>query len=111
MCNRRRWARRRDDEADKAYGADDGDHDCRGQRGGADEENLDATHRDAERCGAVDAEGERVQRTDVPEAGEAATDGRGHRSEEHTSELQSLMRTPYAVFCLQPTKRQAHIYP
>src|SRR3546814_6730470 len=22
-----------------------------------------------------------------------------HRSEEHTSELQSLMRTPYAVFC------------
>src|SRR3546814_7079959 len=26
------------------------------------------------------------------------------RSEEHTSELQSLMRTPYAVFCLQKTK-------
>src|SRR3546814_8243064 len=26
--------------------------------------------------------------------------GRG-RSEEHTSELQSLMRIPYAVFCLQ----------
>src|SRR3546814_1349291 len=27
----------------------------------------------------------------------------GHpvRSEEHTSELQSLMRTPYAVFCLK----------
>src|SRR3546814_4786187 len=24
----------------------------------------------------------------------------GARSEEHTSELQSLMRTPYAVFCL-----------
>src|SRR3546814_8147600 len=24
-----------------------------------------------------------------------------HRSEEHTSELQSLMRTTYAVFCLQ----------
>src|SRR3546814_7154930 len=24
-----------------------------------------------------------------------------HRSEEHTSELQSLMRTSYAVFCLQ----------
>src|SRR3546814_8889935 len=32
------------------------------------------------------------------------------RSEEHTSELQSLMRTPYAVFCLQKkTKpRAAH---
>src|SRR3546814_9653955 len=25
----------------------------------------------------------------------------GLRSEEHTSELQSLMRTPYAVFCLK----------
>src|SRR3546814_8708654 len=24
----------------------------------------------------------------------------GHRSEEHTSELQSLMRTSYAVFCM-----------
>src|SRR3546814_6666411 len=26
-----------------------------------------------------------------------------HRSEEHTSELQSLMRISYAVFCLQKT--------
>src|SRR3546814_2071776 len=26
-----------------------------------------------------------------------------HRSEEHTSELQSLMRISYAVFCLQQT--------
>src|SRR3546814_6223939 len=26
---------------------------------------------------------------------------RGHRSEEHTSELQSLMRISYAVFCLK----------
>src|SRR3546814_2327707 len=28
----------------------------------------------------------------------------GGRSEEHTSELQSLMRTSYAVFCLKKTK-------
>src|SRR3546814_8063434 len=28
------------------------------------------------------------------------------RSEEHTSELQSLMRTSYAVFCLQKKTRQ-----
>src|SRR3546814_8283980 len=28
-------------------------------------------------------------------------DGVGTRSEEHTSELQSLMRTSYAVFCLK----------
>src|SRR3546814_8752636 len=27
----------------------------------------------------------------------------GQRSEEHTSELQSLMRNSYAVFCLQKT--------
>src|SRR3546814_1809289 len=27
-----------------------------------------------------------------------------HRSEEHTSELQSLMRTSYAVFCLKQKK-------
>src|SRR3546814_7165018 len=27
-----------------------------------------------------------------------------HRSEEHTSELQSLMRTSYAVFCLKNKK-------
>src|SRR3546814_6976947 len=29
---------------------------------------------------------------------------RSQRSEEHTSELQSLMRTSYAVFCLQKKK-------
>src|SRR3546814_1139555 len=28
----------------------------------------------------------------------------GSRSEEHTSELQSLMRIPYAVFCLKKKK-------
>src|SRR3546814_7825890 len=30
------------------------------------------------------------------------------RSEEHTSELQSLMRTSYAVFCLKKKKNNAH---
>src|SRR3546814_6621578 len=29
-----------------------------------------------------------------------------HRSEEHTSELQSLMRNSYAVFCLKKKKEQ-----
>src|SRR3546814_4265725 len=32
-------------------------------------------------------------------------DGFDNRSEEHTSELQSLMRISYAVFCLKKTKR------
>src|SRR3546814_3048944 len=31
-------------------------------------------------------------------------DGRSKRSEEHTSELQSLMRISYAVFCLKKKK-------
>src|SRR3546814_6958990 len=31
-----------------------------------------------------------------------------HRSEEHTSELQSLMRISYAVFCLKKNKKQTH---
>src|SRR3546814_4645396 len=30
------------------------------------------------------------------------------RSEEHTSELQSLMRTSYAVFCLKKKKTQTY---
>src|SRR3546814_1375499 len=34
-----------------------------------------------------------------------------HRSEEHTSELQSLMRISYAVFCLQKKKRNRHHQP
>src|SRR3546814_5188990 len=32
--------------------------------------------------------------------------GYGDRSEEHTSELQSLMRISYAVFCLKKKKTQ-----
>src|SRR3546814_4549075 len=31
------------------------------------------------------------------------------RSEEHTSELQSLMRISYAVFCLKKKKNMTHI--
>src|SRR3546814_10199071 len=33
-----------------------------------------------------------------------------HRSEEHTSELQSLMRISYAVFCLKKKKYQNNQY-
>src|SRR3546814_8183153 len=32
-----------------------------------------------------------------------------YRSEEHTSELQSLMRISYAVFCLKKKKKKAQI--
>src|SRR3546814_2291360 len=36
--------------------------------------------------------------------GDAGSMATGQRSEEHTSELQSLMRISYAVFCLQKKK-------
>src|SRR3546814_5703724 len=34
-------------------------------------------------------------------SGDSGVGGQGLRSEEHTSELQSLMRISYAVFCLK----------
>src|SRR3546814_9153056 len=47
---------------------------------------------------------DRLVRADENETLDAA--GAGSRSEEHTSELQSLMRISYAVFCL---KKKIHI--
>src|SRR3546814_6371191 len=43
--------------------------------------------------------GSRIRRQDLAGVG---------RSEEHTSELQSLMRISYAVFCLKKKKRKRH---
>src|SRR3546814_2357819 len=47
----------------------------------------------------------RPQRLERPELVERME--RGARSEEHTSELQSLMRISYAVFCLKKKKKNA----
>src|SRR3546814_5776679 len=51
------------------------------------------------------------------EVGDKARDARREqavngvdRSEEHTSELQSLMRISYAVFCLKKKKRKTHVW-
>src|SRR3546814_5800019 len=41
-------------------------------------------------------------------AGPIARYGDTRRSEEHTSELQSLMRNSYAVFCLKKKKDEHH---
>src|SRR3546814_4695268 len=41
-----------------------------------------------------------------PPAGASDFPGAADRSEEHTSELQSLMRNSYAVFCLKKKKKQ-----
>src|SRR3546814_6602657 len=44
-----------------------------------------------------------------PRAEEMAVAGQAARSEEHTSELQSLMRISYSVFCLKK-KKYTHIH-
>src|SRR3546814_4984151 len=49
------------------------------------------------RCGSL-------LREILTSSGVAAPDT--HRSEEHTSELQSLMRISYAVFCLKKKKKK-----
>src|SRR3546814_10757183 len=63
---------------------------------------VDALHLvdDARRAAAEEA---RVEGVDV--GGHAVGRGDGARSEEHTSELQSLMRSSYAVFCLKKKKQ------
>src|SRR3546814_5451881 len=47
--------------------------------------------------------GFRGSRKSTPFAAQVAAE---KRSEEHTSELQSLMRISYAVFCLKKTKQE-----
>src|SRR3546814_8598802 len=49
----------------------------------------------------------REVRPDREPAGPAAGGDLALRSEEHTSELQSLMRISYAVFCLKKKKKKA----
>src|SRR3546814_6840423 len=57
-----------------------------------------APAREAEPVGAKGLPG--LERVSHAQPGEVVCDG-ALRSEEHTSELQSLMRISYAVFCLQ----------
>src|SRR3546814_17387696 len=55
-----------------------------------------------------DARGRRLDAVGLPRGRRAAIVGRQRqlgRSEEHTSELQSLMRISYAVFCLKKKKK------
>src|SRR3546814_6590452 len=46
------------------------------------------------------------ERHETPEGLYCSYDNVANRSEEHTSELQSLMRISYAVFCLKKKKKQ-----
>src|SRR3546814_1875639 len=50
----------------------------------------------------------RAHRGDRGGADTGDRDGRHDRSEEHTSELQSLMRISYAVFCLKKKKTKSN---
>src|SRR3546814_9225115 len=56
--------------------------------------------RAAEQRRQADQEAERHRHDD----GSAKADGDPQKTEEHTSELQSLMRISYAVFCLKKKK-------
>src|SRR3546814_2168698 len=56
------------------------------------------------RCAADDCGVDRQCWISVRDASRSA---RGQRSEEHTSELQSLMRISYAVFCLKKKKHKS----
>src|SRR3546814_6351425 len=53
----------------------------------------------------------RGRRFDVAQQHALPQRPRRDRSEEHTSELQSLMRTSYAVFCLKKKTTTYHITP
>src|SRR3546814_10829299 len=49
-------------------------------------------------------------RDDAPVLADGANPKKRKRSEEHTSELQSLMRISYAVFCLKKKKKQTNTH-
>src|SRR3546814_1001526 len=80
-----------------------------GLRGGVDR--GQARHRGQQRAG--DEEGNKLAvhgwGVSVGEGGCGAASP-ASRSEEHTSELQSLMRISYAVFCLKKKKRENQVY-
>src|SRR3546814_7129397 len=59
---------------------------------------------DVAAAGSTDAIESRLAQNDGIVSDDGALYARGIRSEEHTSELQSLMRLSYAVFCLKKKK-------
>src|SRR3546814_5835667 len=80
-------------------------------REGHDERQADQHHQHEGYDRAVDVEDRHLLGCHGAHQEEVVAEGRRHvgdlaRSEEHTSELQSLMRISYAVFCLK--KKQSH---
>src|SRR3546814_2008361 len=79
----------------------------RGQDRGVTNYVIDAGARGAPIIGRLVHKGLQNELTGEAYAVIDGTDGRAHhRSEEHTSELQSLMRISYAVYCLIKIKQQ-----
>src|SRR3546814_10886756 len=63
----------------------------------------------ASRRSSIDAPSWRVICTAGNSSSRSSARPLANRSEEHTSELQSLMRISYAVFCLKKKKTKQHI--
>src|SRR3546814_8011946 len=72
---------------------------------GAEQQPGDSRARDAERRGLEQAAQRQRSRILERRRGGAC---QANRSEEHTSELQSLMSISYAVFCLKKKRQQKH---
>src|SRR3546814_2191950 len=75
----------------------------RGRRGGGRDRGVDIKHRPA--AGRNDPR-VGLGRPHAPDHPGQFVPAIAFRSEEHTSELQSLMRISYAVFCLKKKKRK-----
>src|SRR3546814_4400996 len=90
--------------SDRRRGADDGarQDDARLPDGGGDGES--SRHR---AVGRPDAQ--RLAQGRTHRVGNDRLEGPADRSEEHTSELQSLMRISYAVFCLKKKNNKEKI--
>src|SRR3546814_8744112 len=77
------------------------------------QELIDAGHqvtglvRSAEKAAALAATGAKVLLATLDDLDDLRNAASAARSEEHTSELQSLMRTSYAVFCLKKKNTEA----
>src|SRR3546814_8672028 len=93
---------------DPAQGRSPGRRQSRGgDRAGARSPALATVDADAQGVGAALADCADLLRKQEPRIANAAV---RDRSEEHTSELQSLMRISYAVFCLKKKRPKRKTY-
>src|SRR3546814_8602509 len=75
---------------------------------GMNDDRLNIVERDAPLFLAIKADDEKSAISGQMEVICGNIDNTVHRSEEHTSELQSLMRISYAVFCLKKKKKSSN---